>query len=219
MQLPHLARSFGTDMVRSQVVARRLLLTVLAVPAFRCRKSDQCAGEEIKQMVVKGALTSLSHALHLPTLPSGGLTAVHRAEFYDVLVQKLASSPQYATHTSKRLVSYSSPTPDGPITLDFADGTTSEADVVIGSDGLRSATRATMYEALAAETGNPVLRQHIRAKFSGLISYRTVIPREKLAALNPNHRALCGPVQVCRSLFRFHGVRSMYADNTRRCSI
>lgn len=125
---------------------------------------------------------------------------MHRAEFYNVLVDKLASTSRYATHTSKRFVSYSSATPGGPLALTFADGTTVEADVIIGSDGLRSATRASMYETLAAETGNANLRDHIRAKFSGLVSYRTIIPREKLAALNPNHSVLSGPVHVRRYL-------------------
>lgn len=189
-----MVRTLGMDTVRVGAFAHGQVLTILAVPAFKCRKSDQVDGEDIQQMLVKGELTCLIPPLILLTGAQGGLTAVHRAEFYDVLVQKLALTSQYTTHTSKRLVSYASSSTDGPITLSFTDGTTAEADVVIGSDGLRSATRANMYESLAAEAGNASLRDHISARFSGLISYRTVIPRGKLAALNPIHRALCGPV-------------------------
>lgn len=205
-QSPRLARSSETVTVGDDNAVCSQALTPPPVPAFKCRKSDQADGQDIKQMLVKGVLTGFPALNSLTNVP-GGLTAVHRAEFYDVLVQKLASTSQYATHTSKRLLSYSSSGTNGPITLTFADGTTAEADVVIGSDGLRSATRANMYEALATETGDAGLRDHIRAKFSGLVSYRTVIPRERLVSFNPNHRALCGPVQVRGRIFRRHAVQ------------
>ena len=89
--------------------------------------------------------------------------------------------------------------------LVFADGSTAEADVVIGSDGLRSASRASMFEMLASDTDDPTLLEHVRAKFSGLVSYRTVIPREKLAALNPNHRveSSCRLPYILEDIFLF----------------
>lgn len=44
-------------MVRSDEATRDLVLNTLAVPAFRCRKSDQADGEDIQQMLTKGTLT------------------------------------------------------------------------------------------------------------------------------------------------------------------
>jgi salicylate hydroxylase len=85
----------------------------------------------------------------------------------------------------------------------FKDGTTAECDVLIGADGLKSATRRTMFEdmALEAEVNGDLalaiaLRRHIRAKYSGATVYRTIIPRERLTAISSEHRVLSRPMQV-----------------------
>lgn len=53
--------------------------------------------------------------------------------------------------------------------IEFLDGTTSEADLVIGCDGIHSALRAHFV------TDNP--------RYSGLVAYRGLVPIEKLESL------------------------------------
>lgn len=90
-----------------------------------------------------------------------------------------------------------------PIRLAFEDGSSAECDVLVGADGLKSAVRGSMMEELASATESEgriaeasELRDKVRAKFSGLVSYRTIIPSEKLRAISPNHNTLTLPVQV-----------------------
>ena len=90
-------------------------------------------------------------------------------------------------HFSKRLASYSETSPTDPITLNFKDGTTATCDLVIGSDGIRSAVRRTMYNELASESeirGDTEeaarLREMIEPVFSGQIAYRGLAPASAL---------------------------------------
>lgn len=62
------------------------------------------------------------------------------------------------------------PSPHGrAVTLVFEDGTTDEADVVIGCDGIHSAVRRTLLRDPEAD-----------AKFTGIAGYRAVFPMDKL---------------------------------------
>ena len=70
---------------------------------------------------------------------------MHRADMVDVFVRHLPAS--CTIHTSKRLIKYTEPRhPGGAYVLHFADGSVAEADVIIGADGIKSKTRASMYE-------------------------------------------------------------------------
>ena len=137
---------------------------------------------------------------------------MHRRDMIDVLLGNLP--PSCKLHTSKRLMGYSQldvtdpelagNQPDAPLQLSFADGSTARADILIGADGIHSATRYAMYaDAHATEC----LRESVpsarpedskqwrdceRCKaalpiWSGVHSYRFLIPTEELYALNPNH--------------------------------
>lgn len=124
----------------------------------------------------------------------------HRAEFQSLLSQHL--DPAIVTsHFSKRLVSYSLPSdPSSPITLHFKDGTTATCDVLVGADGIHSATRHTLLniaaqeaEAKNTEDGKKFaneLRGKVDPVWSGSVAYRSVIPKEVLAKINPNHPAM-----------------------------
>lgn len=127
---------------------------------------------------------------------------MHRRDMIDVFLQNLPSS--YKLHTSKRLKSYTtrprSPTSQSEtvITLQFADGTTAEADVLVGADGIHSATRCAMYaqahERECVPQGADESRwqncDRCRAAepvWTGVHSYRCLISTEELYALNPKH--------------------------------
>ncbi|KAI5117342.1 hypothetical protein M0805_001947 [Coniferiporia weirii] len=154
---------------------------------FEMRKSDQKQGVHFYDMVV----------------PMGGLS-FHRAEFLDTLVRKLDPETT-STHFSKRLKSYTLPPASvrsaiAPITLNFDDGTTAVCDVLIGADGIHSATRHTLLELAikdAETTGSEdgkktveTLRKMFDPVWSGSIAYRAIVSREKLEKINQNHRAM-----------------------------
>lgn len=143
---------------------------------------------------------------------------MHRAEMVGVFVRHLP--PHCAIHTSKRFVRYTEravsststngvshnlPVNGAAYTLHFADGTTAEADVLVGADGIKSKTRAALYGyAHAQECVNddsseaPRPEECERCKratpqWAGTIAYRHLIPSEQLRAINPKHRVLETP--------------------------
>jgi len=70
-----------------------------------------------------------------------GANSVHRAHFLDEMVKLL---PDGVTSFKKHLDTIEQPEGDGRIVIKFGDGTTAEADAVIGCDGIKSRTRAWM---------------------------------------------------------------------------
>ncbi|KAJ8469834.1 hypothetical protein ONZ51_g8729 [Trametes cubensis] len=145
-------------------------------------------------------------------LAPSGSTTMHRRDMIDVLLGNLP--PSCKLHTSKRLMGYSQldvtdpelvgNQPDAPLQLSFADDSTARADILIGADGIHSATRYAMYaDAHATEClresvpsgrpeGSKQWRDCERCEaalpiWSGVHSYRFLIPTEELYTLNPNH--------------------------------
>ena len=91
-------------------------------------------------------------------------------------------------HFSKRLKSYSETPPAEPIVLNFKDSTTATCDLVIGSDGIRSAVRSTMFNELADEAEKrgeteeaARLRDMVEPVYSGQIAYRGLVPTSALS--------------------------------------
>ena len=139
-----------------------------------------------------------------------GLVPFHRPEFLDCLATKLPRD-RASVHFGKRLVSYSvSSESNRAITLEFKDGSTATCDVLLGADGVHSATRKSLLELAALELeatqggidAATSLRGKIDLLWTGLTAYRTIINADKLRALNPNHSALIGPQFV--SIIRYH---------------
>ena len=90
----------------------------------------------------------------------------------------------------KRLDTYSQKLPTGPITLSFKDGTTATCDVLIGCDGLKSVVRRVMYQTLV-DQGQPDMAQYITPVYTGEITYRALVPAERLPLRNgEKHPAL-----------------------------
>jgi 2-polyprenyl-6-methoxyphenol hydroxylase-like FAD-dependent oxidoreductase len=89
---------------------------------------------------------------------------MHRGDLHETL---LAFAGDATIHLNKRLVDLDQAA--GRVTLCFADGSTHEADAVIGADGLHSVVRELL---LGPE--NP--------RFSGRVAYRAVFPSELIEA-------------------------------------
>ncbi|PIL34399.1 hypothetical protein GSI_03174 [Ganoderma sinense ZZ0214-1] len=126
----------------------------------------------------------------------------HRSIFQQLLAKRLNAGENI--HFSKRLTSYSETSPTDPITLNFKDGTTATCDLVIGSDGIRSAVRRTMFNEFANEAESrgedeegARLRTMIDPIWSGQVAYRGLAPasalsEELLQYALETPQALCG---------------------------
>ncbi|KAI0708960.1 FAD/NAD-P-binding domain-containing protein [Cerioporus squamosus] len=129
-----------------------------------------------------------------------GCIRFHRAQFLDVLVSHL---PDGVAHFGKRLTAYTN-TPashgrDPPITLQFADGSTAECDLLVGCDGIKSTIRKQMLqEHVRRLGGDPKLLQLIDPVWSGTIAYRGLIPVQKLVKPDGHkHRTIDSPMMYC----------------------
>jgi salicylate hydroxylase len=84
----------------------------------------------------KGELAS---SVLLPPNSKASQSTVHRAKFLNALVELV---PSGWTHFDKRLANIEDKTAEGEsLILKFKDGTTAEADAIIGADGIHSHTR------------------------------------------------------------------------------
>ncbi|KZT56909.1 salicylate hydroxylase [Calocera cornea HHB12733] len=90
-------------------------------------------------------------------------TKLHRADLLSLLVSRL---PTENVYFRKHLTGYEQ-LPSGGVKLHFRDGTTFEADVLVGSDGIKSTVRRVMY-ADTPESAEPT--------WSGTYAYRALIP-------------------------------------------
>ena len=70
-------------------------------------------------------------------------------------------------HFNKR-VDYLDDEKDSPVVIRFKDGTTVDADAVIGADGIRSFVREHL---LGKEAAKPI--------FAGSVAYRALVPLDK----------------------------------------
>ena len=118
------------------------------------------------------------------------VSSVHT--FHRSILQKLLAKHLDAgdrIHFAKRLTSYSEPSrPTDTITLNFKDGTTATCDFVVGSDGIRSAVRRTMYNGFAGEAErrgeaeeSARFREMVEPLFTGQIAYRGLAPASALS--------------------------------------
>jgi salicylate hydroxylase len=91
---------------------------------------------------------------------------IHRADLLKALEAEL---PSEAIKLGKRTTAFVDE--GGKVIVRFADGTEQSVDALIGADGIHSAVRTMMF--------GPESPQ-----FTGLVSYRGVVPREKLSISN-----------------------------------
>ena len=97
-------------------------------------------------------------------------STAHRAHFVDELVKLI---PAGIAEFGKRLTSISRDETRGRTIMNFADGTTAEADAVIGSDGIKSVCRE-----IVLGKDSP----YLQPVFTGKHAYRGLIPMDKAVA-------------------------------------
>lgn len=93
--------------------------------------------------------------------------AIHRGQLQQVLLHQLPNTP---VHINKRLESIQQ-VPRGKVIAFFEDGSQAESDVLIGADGLRSATRKAIF-------GEKPLRYSSHTCWRGIIEYQFEVPHE-----------------------------------------
>jgi salicylate hydroxylase len=140
---------------------------------------------------------------------SDGCIRFHRAHFLDVFVDKL---PTNTAHFKMKLISYTQPDQDGPILLNFADGSVSSCDLLVGADGIKSTIRAQMFREVSSKDGRPELLDFIEPVFTGTIAYRGLIPVG--SSLPPMHRAVKDPIMVRECSFIFICLNVVVFDST-----
>lgn len=126
---------------------------------------------------------------------------IHRADLHNVLIQNTPA--HFGKHFSKRLVSFTSAN-SGEVILNFEDGSTAVCDLLVGADGVRSPVRQQLYQYLASNAENEgkpqvevdLLRRKGLAYWTGNTVYRSLIPREDLVKINPEHPSLFTATQV-----------------------
>ncbi|KIJ65067.1 hypothetical protein HYDPIDRAFT_152978 [Hydnomerulius pinastri MD-312] len=106
------------------------------------------------------------HIHDYEALPEDLGLGIHRAAFLDALVDLVDPA---ITHFNKRCTSVSL-NGSRPV-VHFRDGTTFEADIVLGADGIRSTVRQ-------AVTGDPVGTK--RVVFTRTVAYRALLPYEDI---------------------------------------
>ncbi|KAL4919046.1 hypothetical protein BDW62DRAFT_200197 [Aspergillus aurantiobrunneus] len=113
-----------------------------------------------------------------------GFEGCHRAHF---LEQVMKIMPEGVVHLSKRLDVYHLPTGEekdkenGKIKLVFSDGSTAEADIVIGCDGIKSRVRSLLFG-----PSNHISHPHYTHK----VAYRGLVPMPQAIAQLGRYRAL-----------------------------
>ena len=120
----------------------------------------------------------------------------HRARFLDVLVKNL---PPGISHFSKRLSAYTQ-LDTGVVKLEFADGTSATCDVLLGCDGIRSATRKQMFETEASLRQDLELLKYIEPVYSGSIAYRTLVPVGSLTTDNGDKHTAASNHMIVRRI-------------------
>lgn len=93
--------------------------------------------------------------------------AIHRGHLQQVLLQQLPNMP---IHVNKRLQSIQQQ-PGGKVIAFFEDGSQAEADILIGADGLRSATRKAIF-------GEKPLRYSSHTCWRGIIEHQFETPHQ-----------------------------------------
>lgn len=92
---------------------------------------------------------------------------IHRADLLQALEAKISTREIQLGNKVSNIVSDETRTE-----IEFADGATEAVDLIVGADGIHSAVRTAMFG-----KDDP--------KFTGLVSYRSVIPRERASGI-PN---------------------------------
>lgn len=119
--------------------------------------------------------------------PPSGQTTLRRADFLDALVKLI---PEGVAHFGKRLTKLEE-TSQG-VLLDFADGTSTVADVVVGCDGIRSKVKEAIF---GSET------EHMQPHYSGMYCYRAVLDMETAVETLGERRARISTLYIGKATY------------------
>lgn len=173
-------------------------------PGFIFRKSDQEEeGFNFYQMMTPCQLFPAASEMVVRLWPHvDGSITLHRADMLKILTDNLPPASRFRAHFSKRLAFYTSARDSGDVVMHFMDGTTATADVLIGADGIKSATRNSMYSRLAskADIVDQALARTLRnfkdPSWTGTYAYRSLIDAKELLRTSPNHQSATNPMIV-----------------------
>lgn len=112
--------------------------------------------------------------MDLKALPSGQ-TTVRRSDFLDALVKLI---PGDIAHFGKRLASLKET--EAGVEMQFDDGTSALADVVVGCDGIRSKVKESIL---------PDEYEQTKPRYSGMYGYRAVLDMETMIEAVGERRA------------------------------
>jgi salicylate hydroxylase len=124
--------------------------------------------------------------IDLKALPSGQ-TTLRRADFLAALVGLI---PKDVTHFGKRLERLEE-TADG-VHLNFEDGTSVVADMVIGCDGIRSKVKESIL---------PEESEQCKPQYSGMYGYRAVLDMDTMVQAVGEHRARVSTMYVGKGAY------------------
>lgn len=99
---------------------------------------------------------------------AGPFLQMHRADFHHVLAEATSATGRVPIHHGMHLAGLHRGA--SGVRLDFSDGTSADADFVVGADGIHSQVRETLF-------GADELR------FTGRVAYRGVVPADRSARL------------------------------------
>ena len=107
-----------------------------------------------------GSMTRILRLDHSPSRYGSNYYVTHRSDLHRVLCEAL---PAASIHLGKRCVGVELRAHSAA--LSFADGTSAEADIVIGADGIRSAVRKQVFGGEGC-------------RYAGTMCWRTLVPAE-----------------------------------------
>ena len=117
-----------------------------------------------------------------------GARGVHRAAYLDEIVKLV---PKEVAKFGKRLLDIEESSRNGKLVMSFEDGTTAEADAVIGCDGIKSRVRQII-----------VGKDHPSAKpsYTHKYAYRGLVPMEKAVEVIGEELAMNACMHVSRKM-------------------
>ncbi|KAI0699376.1 salicylate hydroxylase [Cerioporus squamosus] len=127
-----------------------------------------------------------------PELPN---VSMQRAAFLEALSSEVDS---HRTHLGKRCVSIAeSSTNTEPLIMRFSDGTTHEADIVLGADGIKSTIRGFVLNGSGADMMGKSAVQRVAFSntvyYRGLVSYSALLAAGFTTPMNDRPACFVGP--------------------------
>ncbi len=112
---------------------------------------------------------------------------IHRADLHNALVDDVTANDPNCLHLNHRFVSLEQD--GGAVTIQFADGKSAEADVVIGADGVRSEVRGALFTQEAP-------------RFTGHVAWRGLVSVDDLPeVVAPDSGISIGPERLITRYF------------------